>query len=74
MAVRLKSFSQGKWAEGTGTGAPIYHAVTGDQLFVASSEGVDFKGMLDYARKTGGTKLRKMTFHERARIDRKSVV
>ena len=68
MAVRLKNFSQGKWAEGTGTGAPIYHAVTGDQLFVASSEGVDFKGMLDYARKTGGTKLRKMTFHERARM------
>ncbi len=67
-AVRLKSFSQGSWIEGNGSGVPIFHAVTGDQLFVASSEGIDFKGMLSYARKIGGTKLRKMTFHERARM------
>ncbi len=68
MSVKLKSFSQGAWAEGSGAGIPLYHAVTGEQLFVASSEGVDFKGMLDYARKVGGPKLRKMTFHERARM------
>src|SRR4030095_9482838 len=29
-------------------------------------EGLDFKGMLEYARNTGGPALRKMTFHERA--------
>lgn len=68
MAVRLKNFSQGVWTEGTGNGTPLYHAVTGEQLFVASSDGIDFKGMMDYARKTGGSKLRKMTFHERARM------
>src|SRR5436853_2715526 len=68
MAVRLKNFSKGAWTEGAGTGTALYHAVTGEQLFVASSEGIDFKGMLDYARQTGGPKLRKMTFHERARM------
>src|SRR5439155_23336248 len=32
------------------------------------SEGIDFKGMMEYSRKVGGPKLRKMTFHERARM------
>src|SRR5688500_12132730 len=34
----------------------------------ATSEGLDFKGMLDYARGVGGPKMRAMTFHERARM------
>ena len=31
----------------------------------ASSKGLDFSQMMDYARKTGGPALRKMTFQER---------
>lgn len=54
--------------EGVGNGTALYHAVTGEHLFVASSDGIDFNGMMEYARKTGGPKLRKMTFHERARM------
>lgn len=66
--MRLKNFAQGQWVEGTGAGTPLFHAVTGEPVAVASSEGLDFKGMLDHARTVGGPKLRRMTFHERARM------
>ena len=65
---RLPSFSQGEWVTGTGRAADLVHAVTGEKIGEASSEGLDFKGMLDYARSVGNPKLRQMTFHERARM------
>src|SRR5688572_1231816 len=64
--MKLKNYAAGKWIEGSGSGVPLYNAVTGDQVAIAGSEGLDFKGMLDYARNVGGPALRKMTFHERA--------
>jgi oxepin-CoA hydrolase/3-oxo-5,6-dehydrosuberyl-CoA semialdehyde dehydrogenase len=68
-AVRmLSSYAQGEWVEGKGEGAVLHHAVTGEPVAAASSEGIDFKGMLDYGRKRGGPVLRRMTFHERARM------
>ena len=33
-----------------------------------SSEGLDYKAILDYARNVGGPALRKMTFQERGRM------
>ena len=42
--------------------------VTGEPVAEVSSEGLDFNGMLEYARNTGNPKLRSMTFHERARM------
>lgn len=68
MAEKLKNYLQGKWIEGDGPGVPLYHAVTGAEIFTATSKGLDFKGALEYARRTAGPKLRKMTFHERARM------
>ncbi|MFZ7118186.1 MAG: aldehyde dehydrogenase family protein, partial [Bacteroidota bacterium] len=65
--MRLKNYIAGQWVEGTGSGTPLFHAVTGEQIAIASSEGLDFKAMLDYARTVGGPALRAMTFHERAR-------
>jgi oxepin-CoA hydrolase / 3-oxo-5,6-dehydrosuberyl-CoA semialdehyde dehydrogenase len=67
MAIKLKSYVKGEWVEGSDAGAALYHAVTGEHLFNASTKGVDFKGMVDYAHSKGGA-LRKMTFHERARM------
>jgi len=49
-------------------GDVLYNAITGDALYTASSEGLDFGGMMDYARKVGGPALRKLTFHERGRM------
>ncbi len=68
MTARLRSYSQGEWVEGTGTAVELTHAVTGETIGEASSEGLDFKGMLDYSRTVGGPKMRALTFHERARM------
>lgn len=54
--------------EGEGSGTPLLHAVTGEVVAHASSDGVDFKGMLDHARTAGGPALRRLTFHQRARL------
>jgi oxepin-CoA hydrolase/3-oxo-5,6-dehydrosuberyl-CoA semialdehyde dehydrogenase len=64
--MKLKSYALGKWVEGEGSGNILYHAVTGKPVGEITSKGLDFKGMLSYASETGGHKLRKMTFHERA--------
>ena len=65
---RLESYAAGEWIRGAGKGADLYHAVTGEKIAEASSEGLDFKAMIAYARRTGGPALRRMTFHERARM------
>jgi oxepin-CoA hydrolase / 3-oxo-5,6-dehydrosuberyl-CoA semialdehyde dehydrogenase len=61
----LENYSLGKWIIGDGTGKMLYDAVTGDDIATASSKGLDFAAMLNYGRKVGSPKLRKMTFHER---------
>ena len=68
MPTQLKNYVLGHWTEGADDGAALYHAVTGQHLFSASTKGIDFKATLEYGRKTGSPKLRKMTFHERARM------
>jgi oxepin-CoA hydrolase/3-oxo-5,6-dehydrosuberyl-CoA semialdehyde dehydrogenase len=66
--TRLQNYALGEWITGTGSGTPLYNAVTGDEVAVASSEGLDFAAMLHYGRTVGGPALRRMTFHQRARM------
>jgi oxepin-CoA hydrolase/3-oxo-5,6-dehydrosuberyl-CoA semialdehyde dehydrogenase len=66
--MRLQSYAQGQWVTGTGPATELFHAVTGEKIGEASSEGVDFNCMLEYARSVGGPRLRAMTFHQRARM------
>ena len=66
--MRLKNFVLGESVEGAGDGTPLLHAVTGEQVGVAGTDGLDFKAILDYGRTVGGPALRRMTFHERARM------
>ncbi|MGI9044315.1 MAG: phenylacetic acid degradation bifunctional protein PaaZ [Gemmatimonadaceae bacterium] len=68
MTSKLRSYAHGEWVEGKGSGADLIHAVTGEKIGEATSEGLDFKGMLEYARATGNPNLRKLAFHERARM------
>src|SRR5690242_14839813 len=67
MATKLRNYVKGEWIEGNETGTALYHAVTGAHLFNASTKGIDFKGMIEYAHRKGNA-LRRMTFHERARM------
>ena len=65
---RLLNYVQGEWVAGDGKSADLYHAVTGAKIADATTGGLDFKAMAEYARNVGGPALRKMTFHERARM------
>jgi oxepin-CoA hydrolase/3-oxo-5,6-dehydrosuberyl-CoA semialdehyde dehydrogenase len=66
--MRLQNFAEGRWVEGAGPGVSLVHAVTGDPVALASSEGLDFRAMAAYARRVGGPALRRLTFHQRARM------
>jgi oxepin-CoA hydrolase / 3-oxo-5,6-dehydrosuberyl-CoA semialdehyde dehydrogenase len=65
---RLQNYALGEWVDGSGKGATLYNAVTGAEVAVASSDGLDFKAMLEHGRTVGGPALRALTFHQRARI------
>jgi oxepin-CoA hydrolase/3-oxo-5,6-dehydrosuberyl-CoA semialdehyde dehydrogenase len=65
---RLQNLALGKWVDGEGEGQVLYNAITGDPVATASSRGLDFGKMCEYARNVGGPNLRKMTFHERGRM------
>ena len=66
--MKLQNYSLGKWISGEGEGQNLFNAITGEAIYTASSKGLDFAAMLDSARKVGGPKLRKLTFHERGRM------
>ena len=66
--MKLKNYAAGRWIEGEGTGQLLVDASTGQEVAIASSQGLDFAHMLDYGRKTGNKNLRKLTFQERGRM------
>jgi oxepin-CoA hydrolase / 3-oxo-5,6-dehydrosuberyl-CoA semialdehyde dehydrogenase len=66
--TKLGNYVTGKWIAGDGEGQALYNAVNGELIAHASTQGLDFNAILEYARKTGNPALRKMTFHERGRM------
>ncbi len=65
---KLSNYIAGKWVYGDGEGQWLFNAVTGEPIATASTKGIDFQDVLDYARNIGNPALRKMTFHERGRM------
>ncbi len=65
---KLGNYITGNWITGDGDGQLLYNAVTGDAIATASTKGLDFQSITDYARKVGNPALRKMTFHERGNM------
>jgi oxepin-CoA hydrolase/3-oxo-5,6-dehydrosuberyl-CoA semialdehyde dehydrogenase len=63
--MKLGNLAQDRWIEGDGDGKALSSAVTGDPIANITSDGLNFRGMLEHARNVGGANLRKMTFHER---------
>jgi len=66
--TKLQNYITGKWINGDGEGQPLYDAVTGEEIARASTEGLDFASVLNYAREVGNPALRKLSFHERGRM------
>jgi len=65
---KLENYVTGSWITGDGEGQPLYNAFNGEVITNASTKGLDFAGILAYARKTGNPALRRMTFPERGRM------
>lgn len=66
--THLQNYVTGQWVSGSGNGEPLIHACSGEEIATASTEGIDFQSVLEYARFVGNPALRKMTFHERGRM------
>jgi oxepin-CoA hydrolase/3-oxo-5,6-dehydrosuberyl-CoA semialdehyde dehydrogenase len=66
--AQLLNYAFDRWTPGEGPLAEIASAIDGAPVATTGSGGLDFAGMLRHARETGGPALRKVTFHERARM------
>jgi len=66
--MKLENYILGRWIAGDGDGVPLKNAFNGDIITYATTKGLNYSDILDYARKKGNPALRKMTFHERGRM------
>ena len=66
--AQLLNYALDNWQPGGGQLAELVSAIDGAPVATTGSGGLDFSGMLSHAREVGGPALRKMTFHERARM------
>lgn len=66
--MKLQSYILDKWYESSSGFKPIYNSFTGEKIYEISSEGINFKEVLEHARNIGNNNLREMTFHERGRM------
>jgi oxepin-CoA hydrolase / 3-oxo-5,6-dehydrosuberyl-CoA semialdehyde dehydrogenase len=65
---KLENYITGNWITGDGEGQQLYNAVTGETIATATTKGLDFAAITNYARTVGNPALRKMTFHERGNM------
>ena len=65
---KLGNYITGNWITGDGEGQQLYNAVTGETIATATTKGLDFGAITNYARTVGNPALRKMTFHERGNM------
>jgi oxepin-CoA hydrolase/3-oxo-5,6-dehydrosuberyl-CoA semialdehyde dehydrogenase len=65
---QLLNYERDRWIAGDGNLAELASAIDGASVAMTGSSGLDFGGMLSHAREVGGPALRKLTFHERARM------
>ena len=64
---QLLNYERDRWVAGDGA-VEIASAIDGTPVATTGSGGLDFGGMLAHARDVAGPALRKLTFHERARM------
>src|SRR6201986_633468 len=66
--MKLQSYVADQWIAPEGALTPIASAITGETFAETGTTVRDYKAMLDHARNVGGPALRKMTFHQRAKM------
>ncbi|MFY0309850.1 phenylacetic acid degradation bifunctional protein PaaZ [Leisingera sp. D0M16] len=66
--LEISSFAAGQWVAPGAGARNIASAITGEVIASAGNDALNVQAMLDYARTVGGANLRKLTFHDRARM------
>ncbi len=61
----LENYVLGSWRAPQGTTADLHDPTTGAVVARCGTGGIDMKAVLEYARTTGGPRLREMTFAQR---------
>lgn len=64
----VQSFAAGQWLPSGAGARNIASAITGNVIAQAGNDALDVQAMLGYARDVGGPALRKLTFHDRAKM------
>ena len=64
----LGSYVEGKWHHAKGGFASLRDPCSEEVIAQASSDGVDFGAVLDYARRQGGAALRELTLAQRGAL------
>ncbi len=66
--LEISSFAAGQWVAPGAGARNIASAITGEVMATAGNDALDVQAMLDHARTAGGANLRRLTFHDRARM------
>ncbi|WP_170585150.1 phenylacetic acid degradation bifunctional protein PaaZ [Ruegeria arenilitoris] len=65
---QISSFAAGQWVVPGAGARTIASAITGEPFATAGNDALDVQAMLAHARDVGGPALRRLTFHERAKM------
>lgn len=66
--INVQSYAYGDWIAPSGASRTTASAIDGLDLAIAGSDSLQFQDMISYAKEHGGPALRKLTFHDRARM------
>ncbi len=69
--IRLSSYVQDQWNEGTGDPAILVNPSTEEEVACCTTAGIDMQAVLEHARNVGGPALRDMTFAQRGDLLKK---
>ncbi len=68
MVLTVQNYARDQWFQSGEGMQDIHSAVSGAVVARTGTQGLDFAGMLAHARNVGGPNLRRLSFHDRARL------
>ncbi len=66
--MKIESYVCGAWTPGTDDGVEVRSGINGESIGWVSSKGLDFADVLNHGRNKGGSALRKISSHDRAKM------
>ena len=66
--IDVQSFAHGDWIAPSSSARIVASAIDGSEFARSGHDALNYQDMIDYAKSKGGSALRAMTFHDRARL------